>query len=116
MSQATFQMAFPFGDVAPTKAPPPTIDDRATGMVVEALRSIIRPGAPLPFHSIVSSRIRKGATGDIAEADVILFDDEPASFECQRIGRFDDAWMTYWSQLDGEPIEYVDSAWRRARS
>lgn len=93
-------------------AAPATIDERASAMVVEAMKCCHRPGAPLPFNRIVSSRIRKAPGGPIAEADVILFDDGLASFECQRIGKFD-AWQTYWVRMDGEPIELVDGSWRR---
>lgn len=102
------ELAEPVVDpVATVEAPPAR--ETASEIVEAGMRACLRPGAPMPFTSVL--RARKTKAG--AAAVVILFDGREGTVEVERMKIDPDAWHIRWLDVAGGAISLEGDAWVR---
>lgn len=83
--------------------------ETAADILKAGIRASVRPGAPLPFDTVV--RAQKTKTG--AAGVVVLFDGREGTIEVERMKADPDAWHVRWLDVGGGGISFEGGRWVR---
>ena len=78
-----------------------------------ALRACRPPDVPPSFTHIVSARWTGSGRKRVAEADLIMFDGQPAKVRVWRYGSYPDAIAHTFHDLPGGDVSFEDGRWIR---
>ena len=86
---------------------------RAAGFIDRALRASLPLGVPPPYTRMVSARWTGAGRKRVAEADLTMFDGQPAKVRVWRYGSYPDALAHTFHDLPGGDVSYEDGRWIR---
>ena len=86
---------------------------KAADFIDTALRSCLPPGVPSSFNRIVSARWTGTDRSRVAEADLLMFDGQPAKVRAWRYGRYPDAIAHTFHDLPGGDVSIEAGRWIR---
>ena len=86
---------------------------RAAGFIDRALRACLPQDVPPSFTRIISARWTRTRRKRVAEADLTMFDGQPAKVRVWRYGSYPDALAHTFHDLPGGDVSYEDGRWIR---
>lgn len=85
----------------------------AAAFIGGALRACLPPGVPPSFQSIVTARWTGTGRKRVAEAELTMFDGQPAKVRVWRYGSYPDALAHTFYDLPGGDVSFEDGRWVR---
>ena len=87
--------------------------ESASSFIDNALRAALPPDVPPSFTRIVSARWTGTGRKRVAEAELTMFDGQPAKVRVWRYGSYPDALAHTFHDLTGGDVSFEDGRWIR---